>query len=350
MGVEGLYLQQGHEDSILLTPVVSGPAGDCCFSPVRTSDKDGWDMQCGLIADGEALTAARLEAARLRTVVLRMVNRAWRRDVAVRVFASWKEIMESVRRKRRDAFVDAMGVQMQVAQRRCAGFERVTEQSSLRDSFVAWCGVHTLGRHHLAVEWINERRLLDGAAFCVWRALCAWAQLKSGAKRPLACSPPGSRQCSPLSSARAKGGAGNTLRGVKAGRMSVSNSEHSLRKSNSVLSGLGGVLGSTGDSHRRAVSVRRNDDSEGARLARGPERFFYDTSSYTGCARYGGPSVVDRSNSCSEELKSRRKRFTGPVGLLGGGACSPSPDVSRRSFCFEGHSANKALDEGEAAS
>eukprot|EP00929_Paragymnodinium_shiwhaense_P029931 TRINITY_DN17059_c0_g1_i4.p1 TRINITY_DN17059_c0_g1~~TRINITY_DN17059_c0_g1_i4.p1 ORF type:complete len:475 (+),score=90.93 TRINITY_DN17059_c0_g1_i4:78-1502(+) len=29
---------------------------------------------------------------------------------------------------------------------------------------------------------------------------------------------------------------------------------------------------------------------------RGPERFFYDTSCYTGCARFGGPKVIDKEN------------------------------------------------------
>lgn len=31
-------------------------------------------------------------------------------------------------------------------------------------------------------------------------------------------------------------------------------------------------------------------------LPRGPERFFYDSTTYTGCARFGGPSVVDKEN------------------------------------------------------
>jgi hypothetical protein len=29
---------------------------------------------------------------------------------------------------------------------------------------------------------------------------------------------------------------------------------------------------------------------------KGPERFFYDTSSYTGCARFGGAQVIDKEN------------------------------------------------------
>lgn len=48
-------------------------------------------------------------------------------------------------------------------------------------------------------------------------------------------------------------------------------------------------------------------------LKKGPERFFYDSSSYTGCARYGGPSVVDKKENRAVELRPR-----GSVGTGGG--------------------------------
>mmetsp|Transcript_28675 Transcript_28675/g.63382 ORF Transcript_28675/g.63382 Transcript_28675/m.63382 type:complete len:232 (+) Transcript_28675:1-696(+) len=32
------------------------------------------------------------------------------------------------------------------------------------------------------------------------------------------------------------------------------------------------------------------------RHLRGPERFFYDRSGYTGCARFGGPCIIDKEN------------------------------------------------------
>merc|ERR1712110_713634 len=50
-------------------------------------------------------------------------------------------------------------------------------------------------------------------------------------------------------------------------------------------------------------------------MPRGPERFFYDTSRYTGCARYGGHTVVDgllgppdTPSSCSRRARSRSSK------------------------------------------
>mmetsp|Transcript_32102 Transcript_32102/g.75024 ORF Transcript_32102/g.75024 Transcript_32102/m.75024 type:complete len:483 (+) Transcript_32102:100-1548(+) len=45
-------------------------------------------------------------------------------------------------------------------------------------------------------------------------------------------------------------------------------------------------------------------DAEDAKRMRGPERFFYDTSSYTGCARYGGPMIVDKKENTSGPTKT----------------------------------------------
>lgn len=45
-------------------------------------------------------------------------------------------------------------------------------------------------------------------------------------------------------------------------------------------------------------------DAEDAKRMRGPERFFYDTSSYTGCARYGGPMIVDKKENSSGPNKT----------------------------------------------
>jgi len=38
-------------------------------------------------------------------------------------------------------------------------------------------------------------------------------------------------------------------------------------------------------------------------LPRGPERFFYDTSSYTGCARFGGPAVLEKGAQASPKRR-----------------------------------------------
>lgn len=62
-------------------------------------------------------------------------------------------------------------------------------------------------------------------------------------------------------------------------------------------------------SHNRQCSPSHNHSSpctprwaesvavltQDAALPRGPERFYYDTTTYTGCARYGGPTIRDHS-------------------------------------------------------
>lgn len=52
---------------------------------------------------------------------------------------------------------------------------------------------------------------------------------------------------------------------------------------------------------RTSTPCRAERSDADTRLARGPERFFYDTASYTGCARYGGPLAVDK---CAESPKA----------------------------------------------
>mmetsp|Transcript_6203 Transcript_6203/g.13688 ORF Transcript_6203/g.13688 Transcript_6203/m.13688 type:complete len:288 (-) Transcript_6203:72-935(-) len=55
---------------------------------------------------------------------------------------------------------------------------------------------------------------------------------------------------------------------------------------------------------------------------RGPEKFFYDRSGYTGCARFGGPSVIDKENLPVM-----------PQNLRGGSTCASSPvEESRPAF------------------
>lgn len=64
--------------------------------------------------------------------------------------------------------------------------------------------------------------------------------------------------------------------------------------------------------------------SEPKRL-KGPERFFYDTSSYTGCARFGGPTVVDRKENRGMNVDAMPKRGSAN---LPSSVPSSSPGVS----------------------
>mmetsp|Transcript_82833 Transcript_82833/g.130512 ORF Transcript_82833/g.130512 Transcript_82833/m.130512 type:complete len:453 (-) Transcript_82833:72-1430(-) len=65
--------------------------------------------------------------------------------------------------------------------------------------------------------------------------------------------------------------------------------------------------------------------SEPKRL-KGPERFFYDTSSYTGCARFGGPTVVDKKENRGMNVDAMPKR--GGPNMPSSGPPSASPGVA----------------------
>jgi len=59
---------------------------------------------------------------------------------------------------------------------------------------------------------------------------------------------------------------------------------------------------------------------------RGPERFFYDTSCYTGVARFGGPSVVDKE--FKENVGSASQRKGGSMSLPCEGSALTGPIVN----------------------
>jgi hypothetical protein len=70
-------------------------------------------------------------------------------------------------------------------------------------------------------------------------------------------------------------------------------------------------VGTAGD--RAAGPVAANvpgpapDAGETPRCPRGPAKFFYDTTTYTGCARFGGAKVVDKENRRAAAQTSRRR-------------------------------------------
>jgi hypothetical protein len=60
---------------------------------------------------------------------------------------------------------------------------------------------------------------------------------------------------------------------------------------------------------------------------KGPERFFYDTSSYTGCARFGGPKIVDKKENRGMDVDAMSKR--GSANVPSSAPPSASPGVTR---------------------
>lgn len=72
-------------------------------------------------------------------------------------------------------------------------------------------------------------------------------------------------------------------------------------------------------------------------LPRGPERFFYDSTTYTGCARFGGPSVVDKENggaaACRPKGTLPHALAGSPRGVVQGGAASGDSTPAASGVC-----------------
>lgn len=72
------------------------------------------------------------------------------------------------------------------------------------------------------------------------------------------------------------------------------------------IEGRAGGTSSSGSSPQGVILPEKQQAQ-----CKGPERFFYDTTSYTGCARFGGPTVVDRTRRRS--LRTNTAGSTAPV-------------------------------------
>lgn len=100
------------------------------------------------------------------------------------------------------------------------------------------------------------------------------------------------------------------------------------------------ILGVVAGDGKASVLMAAPPASAGGRRnsMRGPERFYYDKSSYTGCARFGGPSLADGKENGPASLRPNLNRPTGkPVlgGSVSGGSVSsqvgpPGAAVRRR--------------------
>eukprot|EP00930_Biecheleria_cincta_P091745 TRINITY_DN8139_c1_g3_i3.p1 TRINITY_DN8139_c1_g3~~TRINITY_DN8139_c1_g3_i3.p1 ORF type:complete len:644 (-),score=97.53 TRINITY_DN8139_c1_g3_i3:26-1882(-) len=80
--------------------------------------------------------------------------------------------------------------------------------------------------------------------------------------------------------------------------------------------------------HPSEVAAAEGEQREGPvlsrKVVRGPERFFYDTSLYTGCARFGSPSTRERPSPGSGGKAQMRKNPIAP----GSGHATPVPPAA----------------------
>lgn len=163
------------ERPIAERPVTTVPRGDCiAWAPMRHY----------------AAPVVRREAARLWRAVRRLLDRQTRTVTLTGALAAWSGAVEVARKRRRDAFLDAMGEQMRAAKRCRIGLERhAWRHGPLRQMLATWRGEARLGRERRV--WIQnadhtvQRSARHMAAMSAWRVLLAWHQAvqSSGAHR-----------------------------------------------------------------------------------------------------------------------------------------------------------------------
>jgi len=292
------------------------------------------------------------ELMRTRSALQRLLGSTERRSMLADMFSSWKRVSEQVAHLRREAFFDSMRGHLQTAKNKY----QAAQQSHTR---------------FLKLVEVTAGRALAKAGMRAWRSLVKLRaqKLKSaGSIAELSCSSRAraslvkilvSWRChsyccilqrsmhhtEPASDVDAETPTLDSLlqdmslpkRSFSLSQEGESRTQESLTRSHLTRSSSAGPRPESGrqsplrrpPSPRKQVAQRQPlteqddnmpNDSEAAgayKRIRGPERFYYDTSSYTGCARFGGPSVGKENDM---ELRSRKTK----------GACAEKPPTSQQ--------------------
>jgi len=253
-------------------------------------------------------------------------------------FTAWRAVLDQVAQRRREALFESLREQTRAAQRRAEAAEgalRLAGRLDQRQSayppkllFRAWSSLSVLSRQHrkLAdVAYQDEVRRRALQVLLAWRgeALSSHRQqpealepddtvqedktpcleslldelsvpsVTDGRERT-ASSPPRKEalQARPARLSRCRSAPVD----CPAFRQAAVSSTYGVQvqpagKPSSSMSPRQPLGQLQGNSHEAPAS-----DADGKRV-KGPERFFYDTSSYTGCARFGGPLVVDKKEN-----------------------------------------------------
>eukprot|EP00927_Polykrikos_kofoidii_P049239 TRINITY_DN43325_c0_g1_i1.p1 TRINITY_DN43325_c0_g1~~TRINITY_DN43325_c0_g1_i1.p1 ORF type:complete len:543 (+),score=56.80 TRINITY_DN43325_c0_g1_i1:119-1630(+) len=151
-----------------------------CATAAKTSAADG--LPVTLVANNVHLAdvpVIRREAAHLRRVVARLIERLTRTELTAKIVAAWARATEDGRQRRREAFFDSMGQQMRAAKKTCVGFQiLVSRQEPLRHTIALWRGFTQLAcktRSWISItNWAVGNDAANTSALSLCRALAAW--------------------------------------------------------------------------------------------------------------------------------------------------------------------------------
>lgn len=314
----------------------------------------------------------RQEAQQSRAQLQRLLASTERRRTIFQMFAAWKEVLEMTACRRREALFDSMRQQVMAAQRRSQALERRLDlqvrSALLRWAAGAWRSFTQLGRqtqrladiaHQSGLRRSITRMLLEWRAEARCSVMLRSARLESydqtsqsNTEAPawLECllqdmAPPDVQQRSPQSDQEASPVSAPWQ------HQEISAPRRTLTRSASVgpqrPAGMSSRddSGSAEDCHvgfhsrsavylspraplmelqssKEAAGVPSGSEAKPPRCVRGPERFFYDTASYTGCHRFSGVGKENGKPS-TESRGGQAPRKTRPP-ANGGGSSTPT--------------------------
>mmetsp|Transcript_22977 Transcript_22977/g.42271 ORF Transcript_22977/g.42271 Transcript_22977/m.42271 type:complete len:287 (-) Transcript_22977:43-903(-) len=196
---------------------------------------------------------------------------AWRWQshiIVTAAFGAWRCATEESQRHKREALFAALVRQLDAAH--CAA--GISEMSCLRrmEEVLLASALHAWNR-----AATSQCAVLLALAFAVWRR-----KMKgSSHEPPLAASHDSEVLCADLAASRRR-------------RRASTSDCHWLGKPAATSCEVF-------EQHSPKASAQHSSEAEvesAKRHLRGPEKFFYDRSGYTGCARFGGPCIVDKEN------------------------------------------------------
>lgn len=168
-------------------PIMTVP-GDCTnWVSVRTFDSNdyaSWGPGAWAhrhVSDRHAAPLVRREASRLWCAVRRLLDRQARSETLTGALSAWCKAVDVLQKRRRDAFVDAMGEQMRAAKRCRLGLERhAWRHGPVRQVIATWRGEARLERERRA--WLKttvhalQRSAAEIASATASRLFQAWRQ------------------------------------------------------------------------------------------------------------------------------------------------------------------------------
>jgi len=151
-----------------------GPNGAIANASILAMPEQRAERDCGMM-----VPTVRREAARLWCAVRRLVDRSDRLESLSGALAAWSCAVEDVRKRRREAFVDAMGEQMRAAKRCRVSLEgRAWRSGPLRHAVAMWRGEVRRSRERQMWLRATEKACLHNAgalaAALAWSVFREW--------------------------------------------------------------------------------------------------------------------------------------------------------------------------------